>query len=49
MERSFYNEDFDFEELIRQKSDQYKLYPSDKVWRGINNSLHPTRKWYWLD
>ncbi len=48
MERSFYNEDFDFEELIRQKSDQYKLYPSDKVWRGINQSLHPNRKWYWL-
>lgn len=48
MERSFYNEDFDFEELIRKKSDQYKIYPSDKVWRGIHNSLHPTRKWYWL-
>ncbi len=48
MERSFYNEDFDFEELIKHKSDQYKIYPSDKVWRGIQNSLHPTRKWYWL-
>ncbi len=48
MERSFYNEDFDFEELIRHKSDQYKIYPSDKVWKGIQNSLHPTRKWYWL-
>lgn len=48
MERSFYNEDFDFEELIKHKSDQYKIYPSDKVWRGIQTSLHPTRKWYWL-
>ena len=46
MERSFYNDDF--EELIKQKSDQYKIYPSDKVWKGINGSLHSTRKWYWL-
>jgi hypothetical protein len=28
MERSFYNDDF--EELIKQKSDQYKIYPSIK-------------------
>jgi hypothetical protein len=48
MERSFYNEDFDFEQLIKQKSDQYKIYPSDKVWKGINGSLHSSRKWYWL-
>lgn len=48
MERSFFNEDFDFEQLIKQKSDQYKMYPSDKVWRGINASLHSSRKWYWL-
>ena len=46
MERSFYNDDF--EELIKQKSDQYKIYPSDKVWKGINGSLHSSRKWYWL-
>jgi hypothetical protein len=46
MERSFYNEDF--EELLKQKADQYKMYPSDKVWKGINNSLHSRRKWYWI-
>lgn len=48
MERSFFNEDFDFEQLIKQKSDQYKMYPSDKVWKGIHSSLHSSRKWYWL-
>ena len=48
MERSFYNDDFDFEQLIKQKSDQYKLYPSDRVWKGIHSSIHSTRKWYWL-
>lgn len=46
MERSFYNEDFEFEELIKQKSDQYKIYPSEKVWRGVHGALHSTRRWY---
>lgn len=48
MERPFYNEDFDLEELIKQKSDQYKMYPSDKVWKGIHGNLHSSRKWYWF-
>src|SRR5258708_3021021 len=46
MERGFYNEDF--EQLIKQKADQYKMYPSDKVWKGIYRDLHTRRKWYWL-
>src|ERR1700750_510181 len=46
MERGFYNEDI--EELLKEKADQYKMYPSDKVWKGIHRSLHPNRKWYWL-
>jgi hypothetical protein len=46
MERGFYNEDI--EELLKEKADQYKMYPSDKVWKGIHRSLHPTRKWYWF-
>ncbi len=46
MERDFYNEDI--EQLIKQKADQYKMYPSDKVWKGIDRSLHPRRKWYWF-
>ena len=46
MESNFYNQDF--EELIKQKADQYKMYPSDKVWKEINRSLHSRRKWYWF-
>ena len=46
MERGFYNEDI--EELLKQKADQYRMYPSDKVWKGIQGSLHPSRKWYWF-
>lgn len=46
MERGFYNDEF--EELIKQKADQYKMYPSDYVWKGVHRSLHTRRKWYWL-
>jgi len=46
MERNFYNDEF--EELLKEKADQYKMYPSDKVWNGIQNSLHSKRKWYWI-
>jgi hypothetical protein len=33
------------EKFLREKADQYKLYPSDKVWSNINRSIHPRRKW----
>jgi hypothetical protein len=46
MERGFYNDEL--EDLLREKADQYKMYPSDQVWKGINRSLHTRRKWYWL-
>jgi hypothetical protein len=46
MERGFYNEDF--EQLIKQKADQYRMYPSDKVWKGVFRSIHKRRKWYWF-
>lgn len=46
MERGFYNDDF--EQLIRQKADQYKMFPSESVWKGIYRSLHTRRKWYGL-
>jgi hypothetical protein len=45
MEENFYHSDF--EELIKEKADQYRMYPSDKVWKGIDRSLRNRRKWYW--
>src|SRR5688572_7305515 len=45
MERNFYNDDF--EQLVRQKADQYKMYPSDQVWKGIYKSIHGRRRWHW--
>ncbi len=43
-ERNFYSDEF--EELIREKTDQYKMYPSDKVWKGVYNFLHTKRRRY---
>jgi hypothetical protein len=45
MQRNFYTDDF--EQLIRQKADQYKMYPSDHVWKGVHRALHTRRRWYW--
>ncbi|MBO9571810.1 MAG: outer membrane beta-barrel protein [Chitinophagaceae bacterium] len=45
MEKNFYHTDF--EEYLKEKADQYKMYPSDKVWKGIDRSLRSYRKWYW--
>ena len=43
MERNFY--DNDFEEFLKKKSDQYKMYPSERVWNNIYSSLHNRRRW----
>ncbi len=48
MESNFNNKDF--EQYIKQNADQYRMFPSDKVWKGVNSALHTRRKWYgfWL-
>ena len=40
----------DFEQYVKQNADQYRMFPSDKVWKGVNSALHSRRKWYgfWL-
>jgi hypothetical protein len=45
MERNFNN---DFERFLKENSDQYRMYPSAKVWSGIYNALHTRRKWFGL-
>jgi hypothetical protein len=44
MENRFYNRDF--EQLVKNSADQYRMFPSEKVWKGINNKLHTRRRWY---
>jgi hypothetical protein len=46
MERNYYTEGF--ESFLKEKTDEYKLYPSEKVWNNINRKLHPRRKWAFL-
>ena len=36
----------DFEHFVKQNADQYRMFPSEKVWKGINNTLHTRRRWY---
>ncbi len=43
METNFYNDDF--EQLLKEKSDEFRMYPSKRVWHSIYNDLHPGRKW----
>ena len=37
-----------FEDFLQEKADQYKLYPSDRVWNAINSKLHPRPRWTYL-
>ena len=46
MERHFNNGDF--EKLLRENANQYRMYPSEKVWKGIHSALHTRRRWYGL-
>ena len=41
-ERIFYDDDF--EKQLKEKSDQFKMYPSDKVWNEVYSSLHTRRR-----
>jgi hypothetical protein len=43
-ESNFYSDEF--EQLIKEKTEQYKMYPSEQVWKGIHGSLHTKRKWF---
>jgi len=46
MESNYNNRDF--EQFIKQSADQYRMFPSEKVWKGIDSALHTRRKWYGL-
>ncbi|MDP4214870.1 MAG: hypothetical protein Q8927_01625 [Bacteroidota bacterium] len=44
MESNFYSDEF--EQLIREKTEQYKMYPSEKAWKGVYSSLHTKKRWF---
>jgi len=41
-ERLLYEDDF--EKHLREKADQFKMYPSDKVWNNVYSSIHTRRR-----
>jgi len=41
-ERFLYDDDF--EKQLKDKADQFKMYPSDKVWNDVYSSLHTRRR-----
>jgi hypothetical protein len=43
MEQNHYNDEF--EKMLRESTDDFRMYPSRKVWHSIYNDLHPDRKW----
>ena len=43
MENDFYTDDF--EQIVKEKADQFRMYPSKRVWHSIYNNLHPSRRW----
>lgn len=46
MESNYNNRDF--ERFMKQNADQYRMFPSENVWKGIHNSLHTRRRWHGL-
>jgi len=44
MDNRFNNRDF--EQFVKQNADQYRMFPSENVWKGIHNSLHTRRRWF---
>lgn len=43
MEQNHYNDEF--EKMLRDSTENFRMYPSRKVWHSIYNDLHPDRKW----
>lgn len=46
MERNIHLDEF--ENYLKEKADQYKMYPSDKLWDNINQSVHSRKKWSYI-
>lgn len=46
MERFMYHDD-SFEHVLKQKADEYRMYPSDQSWENINRRLHKPNRFNW--
>lgn len=39
------NNDREFEQFLKENSDNHRLYPADSVWESIHARLHPKKRW----
>lgn len=44
MDHNYHNRDV--EQFVKQNADQYRMYPSERVWENIHSTLHTRRRWY---
>jgi len=35
----------DFEQFLKNQADKHRMYPSDQIWRNINQQLHGNSRW----
>ena len=35
----------DFEGLLKQKVEEFTMYPSKRIWHSIYNNIHPSKRW----
>src|SRR3954466_15011509 len=43
MRSPLYNDEL--EDFLRQQADEHRMYPSDKLWRNIQLTLHGETRW----
>lgn len=43
MEKEYYTTDF--EQLLKDATEDFKMYPSRRVWNSLYNNLHPAKRW----
>lgn len=36
------------EELLKERTEEYKMYPTERVWSAIYHRLHTRRKWHFI-
>lgn len=34
-----------FESFLRESTDDFRMYPSKRVWKSLYNNMHPAKKW----
>lgn len=41
---AYFNRD-DFERMLKEKADEFSMYPNKRIWNSLYNNLHPGKRW----